>query len=102
MDLDIIIIIIIIYLVSQCSAFSLNKKGNFEELLEKNQDVSTFHSRCANHQLNQAITDCIGKFTWIQQFEKIMLNHILKINKSEEYRKLMGGRGPTNFLTRRY
>lgn len=87
-------------LASQCLAFSINKKGNFEEFLEFPQKVKTYHSRCLNHQIQQSVLDTVYHFPWIEQLEHQILEHINIINKNEENKKIMHGRGPTDIQTR--
>jgi hypothetical protein len=97
-----ILITLIVYLVSQCAAFMINREANFESFLKQPQKVKTFHSRCSNHLLKQAVDDTVDHFQWIKDFESKLLKHISEINESEVHRKSMGGRGETDFQSRWY
>jgi hypothetical protein len=89
-------------LVSQCNAFLLSKPQNFESYLRIPQKIKTFHTRCSNHLINLAINNFLKENSWIEEFEKIILYQIIDINNNENFKKSMGGRGPSEYKTRWY
>jgi hypothetical protein len=93
---------VIFLLVSQCNAFSLGKENNYTKYLKKKQDVKIYNSRCTNHQINQCVDDLLKSLNWIQKIELTIIDHIHTINKAENFRKSMHGRGNTNYNTRWY
>jgi hypothetical protein len=80
------------YLASQCNAFTLNKKDNFESFLQTPQDIRNFHNRCCNHLVQLSINNFVKKVDWINNFENKMLNDITFINSNNLFKKLMGVR----------
>jgi hypothetical protein len=52
--------------------------------------------------LKQSVDEFVKNCSWIENFEKKLLLQVIEINKNDKYRKLMGGRGDTNYQTRWY
>jgi hypothetical protein len=70
--------------------------------LNNSQQIKTFHSRCINHLIQLAVNKFIKNENWIENFEKTMLDQIIEINKNDNLKEKMGGRGDTNYQTRWY
>jgi hypothetical protein len=52
--------------------------------------------------LKQCVDELLKTFPWIFSFEKKLLDQIIIINKNEYFRRIMHGRGDSNYQTRWY
>lgn len=52
--------------------------------------------------MKQCVDELVKEVPWIEELEKKILNQIITINKDNDYRNIMGGRGNSNYQTRWY